>query len=180
MLELDKSPVLGCALCSERFSEFDVAAGLYFVSTHVCLDDYIKLSKSKQTCFAKEYDPESFICRTVCPDNKVCKQFMERRLTTKDKDALIKLMRHPKDLVKKSARDLPFTKPGSVMYTSFMLAWRGTTLRKIIVGIKKSGNDVHRVLRTLRRGYCHGYFWDWDEDNEGNIKITYPAKHNKD
>jgi hypothetical protein len=84
---MSSKPILGCVSCDQRYSEEDVAAGLYWPQTFTCSKCYARLQQMDITlsCFGKcseidaatgerylGYDPEALECREVCPDRVVC------------------------------------------------------------------------------------------------------------
>jgi hypothetical protein len=67
--------MFSCLICNSRYELEDVKAGLYFVSTGVCLTCYRKLAKSDNTCFGKLYRARALPCKSECPDRVVCRVF---------------------------------------------------------------------------------------------------------
>jgi hypothetical protein len=82
--------VLECTLCGDSFSERDVALGLFFASTGICNECYVKGQKisRKVWCFGKRdlrrghkivlkaYNEKALECQLHCPDRVICKQFI--------------------------------------------------------------------------------------------------------
>lgn len=83
--------LLECVLCSNKFTTEDADKKVYFPETLVCRECYIQGKKVNPQvwCFAKlqtpkmpGYSPDNLSCKLLCPDRKVCKQFIK---TTKEK-----------------------------------------------------------------------------------------------
>lgn len=81
----DKSAVLECVLCSEKYTVKDARKGLYFIRTRVCLACYKAGAKadSRIWCFGKKQRKQEFgfsvshiECTSLCPDRDICKQFV--------------------------------------------------------------------------------------------------------
>lgn len=86
-----KKPTLPCLLCSTRYSELDVTAGDFFVSTMICRSCYEKLQQQPYTvsCFGKPnkvsgqtvtafgFDPKARECKFECPDRSICRALVQ-------------------------------------------------------------------------------------------------------
>lgn len=72
--------MFACAQCSNNFTPTDVAAGMYYSSTGICLSCYQLSAKNVALCFGKKemYDQRTIACQQ-CPDNKICKVFIRHR-----------------------------------------------------------------------------------------------------
>lgn len=86
-----KNQFLPCILCGDKFSEEDIKAGLYFISTMVCKGCYDGLQSQPHSvsCFGKlsvrrgrrvdaGYDKEAVECSEECPDRFICRAFVKQ------------------------------------------------------------------------------------------------------
>lgn len=88
-----KLPLLECRYCHGMYSVLDVEELLFFASTKICIECYIKMMEAdyKKSCFGKpsklHYKTTHFgfnllsnECKTFCPDRHVCKFFMRGQM----------------------------------------------------------------------------------------------------
>jgi hypothetical protein len=90
-MPLENKPLLSCILCEEKFCVGDVKAGRFFATSMVCRGCYERGKQSPYEiwCFGKPslvdgngkveefgYSEQAEECQSMCPDRKVCRQFV--------------------------------------------------------------------------------------------------------
>lgn len=171
---------LECVLCSELYSEIDIANFRYFVATRVCYTCYRSLQKApfNVSCFGKRkdskhlgYDSLAHECRELCPDRRVCPGFASGKYPTLRKLAEAETVVESKPTV---IRQYPF-RSSSLLLKAFKLCMKGVTLTVLKRWCRHRGKNHNWVLLMLRKENKKGLRWKFNETRD-SIKLEYPVK----
>ncbi len=86
--------LLECLLCKNKFSEVDATEGRFYLQTNICKECYEKGQRQAQSiwCFGRPlsksspgYDAGNVACASLCPDRRICAQFVKRYIKHKEK-----------------------------------------------------------------------------------------------
>ena len=72
------SKVFQCLKCRVKFSESSFEELKFFPSTGICKACYEEAKEDSSVCFGKSeaYNSKTVLCRSICPDRKVCRLFI--------------------------------------------------------------------------------------------------------
>lgn len=147
--------MIECLLCAVRFSEADIDQGKLLLPTFICRRCYQTMKKGTETCFGKRefYSAMAQECRYLCPDRKVCPQFLDKEPSEEPVQG-------------------PFRNPESVIYQAFDLCRQGTTLIGLRHFVRGKGMNLERVLRIFRWEQWHGWKWVFKETLDNRLQVV--------